>query len=160
MTDVGMYPEWSRRLQKVGCMMTDVELIDELDIDKIINILKLHIMRFKFENFIIWQKAMDFGENIDSMIKKFPDREKFNLSSQILRAGDSIALNISESSIGQSNPEFRKFLGYSIRSLAEVVTCFHKAKRRNYIDNTEFEKLYDDSYELMNMLIAFKRGIK
>lgn len=117
-------------------------------------------MRFKFENFIIWQKAMDFGENINNMIKKFPDREKFNLSSQVLRAGDSIALNISEGSIGQSNPEFRKFLGYSIRSLAEVVTCLHKAKRRNYIDHTEFEKFYDDSYELMNMLIGFKRGIK
>ncbi len=117
-------------------------------------------MRFKFESFIIWQKAMDFGENIDAMIKKFPDREKFNLSSQVLRAGDSIALNISEGSIGQSNPEFRKFLGYSIRSLAEVVTCLHKAKRRNYIDKNEFQRFYDDSYELMNMLIAFKRGVK
>lgn len=49
------------------------------------------------------------------------------------RVADSIALNIAEGCIGQSNPEFRKFMGYAIRSLAELVTCLHKAKGRNYI---------------------------
>lgn len=34
----------------------------------------------------------------------------------------------------QSAAEFRKFLGYAIRSLAEVVTCLYKAKRRDYIE--------------------------
>ena len=83
----------------------------------------------------------------------------YNLSSQILRAGDSIALNISEGSIGQSNPEFRKFMGYSIRSLAEVVTCLHKAKRRNYFPKKEFQRYYDEAFNLMNMMIAFKKSI-
>jgi four helix bundle protein len=63
-------------------------------------------MHFKFEKLIIWQKAMDFGENIFQLSYKFPKDEIFNLSSQIRRAVDSIALNISEGSIGQSNPEF------------------------------------------------------
>jgi len=116
-------------------------------------------MKFKFEKLTIWQKAMDLGENINQLIKKFPDQEKFNLSSQILRAGDSIALNISEGSIGQSNPEFKKFMGYSIRSLAEVVTCLHKAKRRQYIFDTEFNKYYDDCFYLMNMMNSFKNKI-
>lgn len=83
--------------------------------------------KFKFEKLIIWQKVMDFGEEIEVLSEKFPDKEKFNLSSQIRRAADSIALNISESSIGQSNPEQKKFVGYSMRSLAEVVTCLLKA---------------------------------
>jgi len=114
-------------------------------------------MKFKFEKLIIWQKAMDLGEDINELIKGFPEREKFNLSSQILRAGDSIALNISEGSIGQSNPEFKKFMGYAIRSLAEVVTCLHKAKRRKYISGEEFNKYYDDCFYLMNMMISFKK---
>ena len=76
---------------------------------------------------------MNLGDDIDIMSDSFPKKEMFNLSSQIRRAADSIALNISEGSIGQSNPEQRKFIGYSIRSLAEVVTCLHKAKRREYI---------------------------
>ena len=116
-------------------------------------------MQFKFENLIIWQKAMDFGEEINKLTEKFPKIEIFNLSSQILRAGDSIALNISEGSIGQTNPEQKKFIGYSIRSLAEVVTCLHKAKRRNYISETEFQSYYENAFNLMNMMIAFRNKI-
>jgi four helix bundle protein len=73
---------------------------------------------------------------------------------------DSVALNISEGSIGQSNPEFKKFMGYAIRSLAEVVTCLHKAFRRQYISEQEFYKYYDESFHLMNMMIAFRKNIK
>jgi four helix bundle protein len=39
---------------------------------------------------------MDFGEEILKLSQKFPKNEVFNLSSQIRRASDSIALNISE----------------------------------------------------------------
>jgi len=92
-------------------------------------------MKFKFEGLIIWQKAMDFGEKINNLSDSFPNKEIFNLSSQILRAGDSIALNISEGSIGQSNSEFRKFMRYYIRSLAEVVTCLHTKKEENIVLN-------------------------
>ncbi len=117
-------------------------------------------MRFKFEKLRIWQHAMEMGEELNVLAKKFPKEEIYNLSSQIRRAGDSIALNISEGSIVQSKPEFRKFMGYAIRSLAEVVTCLHKAKNRNYINEKIFDKLYDDTYKLMNMMIAFRNKIQ
>ena len=117
-------------------------------------------MKLKFENLIIWQKAMDLGEDMNTETNKFPKYEIYNLSSQIRRAADSIALNISEGSIGQSNPEFKKFMGYSIRSLAEVVTCLYKAKRRAYIKEEVFEKHYRDAFNLMNMMVAFKNKIK
>ncbi len=102
---------------------------------------------------------MDLGEEVNSMALTFPERERFNLSSQILRAVDSVALNISEGSIGQSNPEFRKFIGYSIRSLAEVITCLYKARRRDYIKQEQFDAVYDASFNLMNMMAAFKNSI-
>lgn len=117
-------------------------------------------MEFKFEKLIIWQKAMEFGESINKLSWNFPKEEIYNLSSQIRRAVDSIALNISEGSIGQTNPEFKKFIGYSIRSLAEVVTCLHKAKRREYISEAEFQKQYEFAFNLMNMMVAFKDKIK
>jgi len=117
-------------------------------------------MEFKFEKLGIWQKAMEFGESINQLSWKFPKDEIYNLSSQIRRAADSIALNISEGAIGQTNPEFKKFIGYSIRSLAEVVTCLHKAKRREYISEEEFKKHYEFAFNLMNMMVAFKEKIK
>ena len=98
---------------------------------------------------------MDLGEDLNLLADKFPKKEMYNLSSQIRRAVDSIALNISEGSIGQSNPEFRRFMSYAIRSQAEVVTCLHKAKRRNYLSELEFNKYYEDSFNLMNMMVAF-----
>ena len=115
--------------------------------------------KFKFEKLNILQKAMDFGEDIDKNSDSFPKKEIFNLSSQIRRASDSIALNISEGSIGQSNPEQRKFIGYSIRSLAEVVTCLFKAKRRNYITEEIFDLFYKEAFHLMNMMNAFRKNI-
>jgi four helix bundle protein len=117
-------------------------------------------MKFKFENLIVWQKAMDLAEDINKMSYKFPKEEVYNLSSQIRRAADSIALNISEGSIGQTNPEFKRFIGYAIRSLAEMVTCLHKAKRRKYISEQEFSKYYEEVFNLMNMLVGFKNKIK
>jgi four helix bundle protein len=117
-------------------------------------------MKFKFENLIVWQKAMDLAEDINKMSYKFPKEEVYNLSSQIRRAADSIALNISEGSIGQTNPEFKRFIGYAIRSLAEMVTCLHKAKRREYISEQKFSKYYEDAFNLMNMLVGFKNKIK
>lgn len=118
------------------------------------------IAKFKFEKLIIWEKAMQFGEEMNNLSYKFPKEELYNLCSQIRRAGDSIALNISEGSIGQSGPEFKKFMGYSVRSLAEVVTCLHKAYRRSYISKVEFDEHYENAFNLMNMMIAFKQKIK
>lgn len=114
-------------------------------------------MKFKFEKLIIWQKAMELGEDIFNMSENYLKSEIFNLTSQSRRAADSIALNNAEGSIYQSNLEQKKYMGYSIRSLAEVVTCLHKAKRRKYIDDTQFNKLYEDSY---NLMISFKENIK
>lgn len=116
-------------------------------------------MKFKFEKLYIWQDAMELGEKINLMTEEFPKKEFYNLSSQISRAANSITLNISEGSILQSKPEFKKFIGYAIRSLAEVVTCLYKAKNRNYIDNDNFEVYYNEAYKLMNMMIAFRNKI-
>lgn len=104
--------------------------------------------------------AMDLGEEIQIIATNFPQEEMYNLKSQIQRAADSIALNISEGSIGQSNAENRKFISYSIRSLAEVVTCLHKAKRRKYLDDEHFDRIYKYCFDLMNMMIAFQRNIR
>ncbi len=116
--------------------------------------------KFKFEKLIIWQKAMDFGEMMFHLSGLFPQEETYNLTSQIRRAADSISLNISEGSIGQSNPEQKRFMGMAIRSLTEVVTCLHKSVKRNYISVKEFNEAYDYAFNLMNMMVSFKNKIK
>lgn len=117
-------------------------------------------MKFKFEKLIIWHRAMDFGEKISVLSESFPKKEMFNLTSQICRAVDSIALNISEGAIGQTPAEFRRFLAYAIRSVSEVATCLHKANRRSYVTPELFDENYNEAYNLMNMIVAFRKTVK
>ncbi len=138
-------------MMDVGCWMFLKMLL--------LTLFKINRMSFKFEKLIIWQDSMNFGEDIFKISNNFPKEENFNLASQIRRAADSIALNISEGSILQSNPEFRKFSGYSIRSIAEVVTCLYKAKRRNYIDEEKFTEMYNFAYKLINHILAFRNKL-
>lgn len=49
-------------------------------------------MSFKFERLDIWKLAMDFGEDMNKLSDSFPKKEMFNLSSQLRRASDSVAL--------------------------------------------------------------------
>ncbi|WP_425637136.1 four helix bundle protein [Algoriphagus yeomjeoni] len=81
------------------------------------------------------------------------------LSSQIQRAADSIALNIAEGSTGQSTPEFKRFLGYSIRSAIEVVSCLYLGKKRNIINEDDFSRLYKAYEGLVINIQALKNSI-
>jgi len=77
---------------------------------------------------------MELGEDINTLSIIFSKKEIYDLTSQIRKVADSIALNISEGSIGKSNAEFEKFIGYAIRSIAGVFTCLCKAKKRKTPD--------------------------
>ena len=116
-------------------------------------------MAFKFEKLQIWQLALDMSYDIHDLTRTFPKEELFVLTSQIKRAADSISLNISEGSTGQSNPEQIKFIGYSQRSAMEVVGCLYITKRRNLISEEKFSLLYNSLDKLVAMIQKFKNSI-
>ena len=117
-------------------------------------------MSFKFEKLIVWQKAVDLASDVHDLTKTFPKDEIFILSSQIKRAADSVSLNVAEGSTGQSNAEFNRFIGYSLKSTIEVVGCLFLAKKRNLIEETEFTKLYKQCEEILAMLSALRKSLK
>ncbi len=117
-------------------------------------------MPFKFEGLEIWKLAIDMGDDVHNLTRGFPKEEIFSLTSQMKRAADSISLNISEGSTGQSDPEQVKFIGYAQRSALEVVNCLYLAIRRNYIDQNQFNKMYNDLDKLVAKIQAFKNSIK
>jgi len=71
-----------------------------------------------------------------------------------------VALNIAEGSTGQSNPEFKKFLGYALRSDIEVVSCLYIAQRRKYISSEDFKELYSNCEEILIMINALSSSLK
>jgi four helix bundle protein len=113
-------------------------------------------MSFKFEKLLIWQKAVDLSADINALSKTFPKDELFILTAQMKRAADSVSLNIAEGSTGQSNAEFKKFLGYALRSNIEVVGCLYLAQRRDLIAQENFTKLYRQCEEILVMINALR----
>ena len=117
-------------------------------------------MGFKFEELVVWQESMTLGEEVYLLTRKFPKEEMFGLTSQFTRAMDSVALNISEGAMGQSDGENGRFLGYAIRSCAEVITCLHKARNRKYITETEFSEKYERVEILFKRLNKYRSAIR
>ena len=114
---------------------------------------------FKFEKLKVWIKAVDFTKDIHDLTRKFPKEELYILTTQIKRAADSFALNIGEGSTGQSNAEFKQFLGYAIRSGIEVVTCLFVGKKRGLVNDPDFEKLYLEAQSIIRMLQALRKSL-
>ena len=117
-------------------------------------------MAFKFESLEVWQEALELTGIVHEVSEKLPVKELYVLTSQIKRAADSVALNIAEGSTGQSDREFRKFLGYAIRSCIEVVACIYVAKRRKIIEEDDFSVVYNFSDRLVKRIQALKKAIK
>src|ERR1700755_2651693 len=115
-------------------------------------------MAFRFEDLQVWQKAMELDEQINQLTKNFPKDEIYVLTSQIKRAADSVILNIAEGSTGQTKAVFRVFLGYSLRSAIEVVSCLFIGKMRGYINEITFKQLYDDYEALVKMITGLKNS--
>ena len=67
-------------------------------------------MPFKFENLEVWQLALDYIDLMYQIAQQLPREENFNLKSQLRRAATSIALNIAESSTGQTDKQQARFL--------------------------------------------------
>ena len=116
-------------------------------------------MAFKFERLEIWHLAVAFADDVHKLTRKFPKEELFSLTAQFKRAADSVSLHISEGSIGQSDREQKRFLGYSIRSIPECVTCLYHARNRKYIDQNEFGDMYRKAENLFIRTCNFKNGI-
>jgi four helix bundle protein len=117
-------------------------------------------MPFKFEKLDVWKEAVELSGLVNEITTKFPKQEQFVLTSQIQRAVDSVSLNIAEGSTGQSAAEFKRFLGFSLRSGIEVVGCIYLARRRGIISDSDFEIIYEKTDRLVMRIQALRKSIK
>jgi four helix bundle protein len=86
---------------------------------------------YKFESLEVWELSLEYVDMIYGIAAQLPETERYNLYSQVIRAGTSITLNIAEGSTGQSDREQGRFLGMAIKSLLETVACMKLIERRN-----------------------------
>ncbi len=117
-------------------------------------------MSFKFERLDVWQLSLEYSDLIYDVSERLPERERFNLQSQIIRAATSISLNIAEGSTGQSDPEQNRFPGLALRSLIETVACQRLISRRKYVTDKAIMTLLDvKAQELAKRIHAFRKSL-
>ncbi len=115
-------------------------------------------MTFRFKKFKVYQDAKTFTALCREIIKKeINDR---NLLDQIKRALNSIVLNIAEGSADNSDTEFARFLGISIRSVYEVVAGFDLALTFGMINQETNKKIEEEAESLVKQLSAFRSSLK
>lgn len=114
---------------------------------------------FKFEDLLVYQKAMSFGEEVDQLVINFPQRELYALSSQFRRAADSIALNIAEGYPG-SDAQFVKHINHALHSSNECVSANEKALKSEYISYEQREEIRKQITIIQKMLTSLRSIIR
>jgi len=111
---------------------------------------------FRFEKFDVWQKAIDFADQVYSKTAKFPNDERFGLTSQMRRAAVSMSSNIAKGSSRSSDVDFARFLKIPYGSLMEVVSQAMIAKRQGMLSEDSFDQLSSDAERIARMLSGLR----
>lgn len=103
---------------------------------------------------------MEVVKDIYTIIKKFPDLERYALTSQIIRSATSISLNLAE---GNGQLFVRKeinFFNNALGSCAETICALDIALQNQYITAEEHDKLEAKLIEIQKMTISYIRKLQ
>ena len=115
-------------------------------------------MRFNnFEDIDSWKAARQLTNIIYSLTKKGNFSNDFGLKDQVRRAAVSIMSNIAEGFDSNSNKSFINFLNYSFRSTSEVQSILYIAIDQKYIQQKEFDYLYENCNKIKSLIGGLKR---
>jgi four helix bundle protein len=94
-----------------------------------------------YERLKAWQLAYQFALAIYEVTESFPRDERFGLTSQLRRAGFSVAANIAEGAAKRGRREFRRFLDIALGSITEVEVALRIARDRQYLTRDKWAEV-------------------
>lgn len=106
----------------------------------------------------IWSKAIDLCVLVYEISAKFPNDERFGLTSQIRRSAVSVASNVAEGAGRNTNGEFAQFLGIANGSAYELQTQAVIAHRLNLV--SEIDDILDKVDEIQKMNYKLQQTLK
>ena len=117
-------------------------------------------MRFRFKEFRVYQDAKEYCKFCRDIVKRYIEKKDRGLSDQIGRSLNSLVLNIAEGSGDNSDAEFARFLGISIRSVYESVAGFDLATLYKYIGSELNDEVEERAHRLVKQLVSFRKKLK
>lgn len=115
-------------------------------------------MAFMFEKLDVYQKSVDFADQVAALSQSFPRGFGF-LSGQLNRAALSISANIAEGNGRSSKADRRHFFVISRGSAQECVPLLEVSRRRGLIKDKTSEHLLSQLEVIAKMLSGLIKGI-
>ena len=115
--------------------------------------------RHNFKKLKIWQESMSLVNETYKIVRDFPDYEKFNLVSQIIRCAVSIPSNIAEGTSKSTDKHFKIYLENSLGSAFEWETQIIVAYNEKYISEEKFIDLENKIQQIQRMISGFLDGL-
>ncbi len=94
-----------------------------------------------YEKFDAWKVSHELALAVYQVTAKWPQSERYQLTSQTRRAALSIPTNIAEGSAKQGTREFRRYLDISLGSLSELSYLLRFATDLGFLDQDGYLKL-------------------
>jgi four helix bundle protein len=115
-------------------------------------------MPFMFEMLEVYQKAVDFADEIAALTEGFPRGYGF-LVDQLNRAAPSIATNLAEGNGRFTKPDRRYFFTIARGSAQECVPLLEIARRRGLVNEPESTALQEQLEVIARMLSGLINGL-
>jgi four helix bundle protein len=116
-------------------------------------------MAFMLENLQVYQKAVDFADNIASRTESFP-RGYYFLVDQLNRAALSIATNLAEGNGRFTKPDRKNFFTIARGSVQECVPLLQVVLRRGFIAEADHADLKSRLEEMSRMISGLINGLE
>jgi len=103
---------------------------------------------------------MNYVKEIYEMTNRFPDAERYGLTSQMRRAAVSIPCNIAEGAARKTRKEYLQFLYISRGSVSELETLLGISERLNLIEPSVYQAQRAECEILSKMLTSLIYSLK
>jgi four helix bundle protein len=113
----------------------------------------------QFEDLIAWQKARALAREIYRVTRRRSFDRDFGLIDQIRRAAVSVMSNLAEGFNRGSHADFHRFIVIAKGSCAEVQAQLYVALDAGYLDEAEFQALYDQAVEVSKIISGLRTAV-
>ena len=114
---------------------------------------------FGFEKLAVWREAVEYANLVYQCTTKFPENERFGLTSQMWRSAVSISANIAEGTSRTIGKDFARFVEIAYGSLMENISEAVIAGQQGFLSAPQLANLRNRADKLARVLSGLRSSL-
>jgi len=114
--------------------------------------------KFDFEKLEVYQRALDFTNQIFNLTIGFRREIQYSLGDQFRRAALSVCNNIAEGSRKEGKSK-KQFYNFAFDSARECIPMISLSVKQKQIEETQEQVLRDECIQICNMLYKLRQSV-